>query len=138
MDDQALQAASLIGRDALISSSNFQIEEGGGMTGMLNIPQTGQVSVEITDASGAIVRRMSFEANSGPRDFAWDGVTDSGVQAPPGVYRINARVGSGNSAVAVESLVNARIESVSFSRSGLILNLAGGGSIPFHAVRRIG
>ncbi|MBD8524761.1 flagellar hook assembly protein FlgD [Pseudomarimonas arenosa] len=138
MDDQALQAASLIGRDALVSSSTFQLDEGGGMSGLLDVPQTGQVSIEITDASGAIVRRMSFEANAGARDFAWDGVTDAGEQAPPGVYRINARVGSGSSAIAVESMVNARIESVSFSRSGLILNLAGGGSIPFYAVRRIG
>ena len=139
LDDQALQAASLIGREALVSSSTFQLDEAGSMSGMIDVPSPGRVSIEITDASGAVVRRMSMEAPSpGSQAFTWDGVTDSGEQAPAGIYRINARVGDGAAAEAVETQINARIESVSFSRSGLILNLAGGGSIPFYAVRRIG
>ena len=139
LDDQALQAASLIGREALVSSSTFQLDEAGGLSGMIDVPAPGRVSIEITDASGAVVRRMSMEAASpGSQPFTWDGVTDGGEQAAAGIYRINARVGDGASAQAVETQINARIESVSFSRSGLILNLAGGGSIPFYAVRRIG
>ncbi len=137
LDDQALQAATLVGRNALISSSSFQLAEGGTMSGYTEVPQAGQVSIEISDASGAIVRRMSVEASAGPLQLNWDGVTDAGVPAAAGVYRIAARVGDGNSALALETQVDAQIESVSFGRAGLILNLAGGGSVPFAAVRRI-
>ena len=139
LDDQALQAASLIGRDALVSSSTFQLTEEGGLRGETTAPAAGRIEVEITNASGEVVRRMSVEA-AGPGNVPlnWDGVTDGGTQAPPGVYRISARMNQDNTSIALETQVEARIESVSFGATGLILNLAGGGSIPFAAVRRIG
>lgn len=138
IDDQALQAAGLIGRHALVSSNSFQLGAEP-VSGALYTPSNGTVSLEITNAGGEVVRRMTVEADRpGELPFEWDGVTDDGQQAPPGIYRINARVGQGNSAVAVETQINTRIDSVSFGPSGLILNLAGGGSIPFSAVRRIG
>lgn len=139
MDDQALQAADLIGRDALISSSTFQLGEGGSLSGLTETPYAGRVDVEITSPSGEVVRRMSVEATrAGTLPLAWDGVTDTGTPAPPGVYRISARMADGNSSIALETQVESRIDSVSFSPAGLILNLAGGGAVPLSAVRRIG
>lgn len=139
LDDQALQAASLIGRDALVSSSTFQLSDEGGLVGETVAPVTGRIEVEITNAGGEVVRRMSIDAaGPGTVPLNWDGVTDGGTQAAPGVYRISARMNHNNSSIALETQVETRIESVSFSPGGLILNLAGGGSIPFAAVRRIG
>ncbi|MCK7595169.1 flagellar hook assembly protein FlgD [Pseudomarimonas salicorniae] len=139
LDDQALQAASLIDRTAMVSSSTFQLAEGGSLRGETQAPATGRVEVEITNASGEVVRRMTVEANGpGKLPLNWDGITDAGEQAPAGVYRISARMNQNNTSIALETQVEARIESVSFSPGGLILNLVGGGSIPFAAVRRIG
>ena len=139
LDDQALQAGSLIDRNALISSSTFRLPEEGGMQGQTEVPSAGRVQIEITNASGEIIRRMSVDATGpGAVPYSWDGVTDTGAQAGPGVYRISARMNQNDTSIALETQVEARIESVSFSPSGLILNLAGGGSIPLSAVRRIG
>jgi flagellar basal-body rod modification protein FlgD len=139
LDNQALQASSLIGRDALVSSGTFQLTEEGGFRGQTEVPAAGRVEVEITSPSGEVVRRMTIEAQGpGAVPIEWDGVTDTGVAAAPGVYRISARTSYNGSSIALETQVEARIESVSFSASGLILNLAGGGSIPFAAVRRVG
>lgn len=139
LDDQALQAASLIGRDALVSSGSFQLNEEGGLRGMTTAPFAGRIEVEITNAGGEVVRRMSIDATrAGTVPLEWDGVTDTGQAAAPGVYRVSARMNEGGASYGLETQVEARIESVSFSSAGLILNLAGGGSIPFSAVRRIG
>jgi flagellar basal-body rod modification protein FlgD len=139
MDDQALQATSLIGREALISSSSFQLGAEGGLRGQTQAPFAGRIEVEISNASGEVVRRMSVEATrGGPLELAWDGVTDTGTRAPAGVYRVNARMNQGNQAVALETQVYSRIDSVSFTPAGLVLNLAGGGSVPLSAIRRIG
>lgn len=139
IDDQALQAASLIDRTVLVSSGTFQLEAEGGLQAETVVPGAGRVEVEITGPGGEVVRRMSIEATApGRLPIPWDGITDAGTPAPPGLYRIQARIHDQGSAIALETQVEARIESVSFSPSGLILNLAGGGSIPFTAIRRIG
>jgi flagellar basal-body rod modification protein FlgD len=139
LDDQALQAASLIDRNVLVSSGTFQLSEQGGLHGEVSAPAAGRIEVEITGPSGEVVRRMNVAADRpGQVALDWDGITDSGVPAPPGIYRISARMNDNNTSIALETQVEARVESVSFSAGGLLLNLAGGGSIPFAAVRRIG
>lgn len=139
LDDQALQAAGLIDRTALISSSTFQLGDEGGLSGETEVPFAGRVEVEITAPSGEVVRRMTVEATrGGPLPIEWNGVTDTGNRAGPGVYRVSARMSDGTTSMALETRIEARIQSVSFSPAGLILNLAGGGSIPFSAIRRIG
>jgi flagellar basal-body rod modification protein FlgD len=139
LDDQALQAASLIDRHVLVSSGTFQLSEQGGLHGEVSAPAAGRIEIEITSPSGEVVRRMNVAAD-GPGQVAldWDGVTDNGTPAPPGIYRISARMNDNNTSITLETQVEARVESVSFSAGGLLLNLAGGGSIPFAAVRRIG
>jgi flagellar basal-body rod modification protein FlgD len=137
--DQALQATSLIGHEALVASSAFALAEEGSMRGAVDSPMAGEVTIEISDASGNVVRRLQYTAAyPGPVDFAWDGFTDSGEQAPGGEYTIAARVSNGPSAEALNPHIAARINSVFFTAHGLVLDLAGIGSVPFSAVRRVG
>lgn len=136
--DQALQAASLIGHDALIAGNQFSLGDQP-MSGFVDAPLPGPIDVQVRDGTGALVRRFTVNAAAaGPVAINWDGITDAGTQAPPGTYAVGVTVRAGSSTYALEPQISSRIESVSFSRGGLILNLAGGGSVPFAAVRRIG
>jgi flagellar basal-body rod modification protein FlgD len=137
--DQALQATSLIGHEALVASDAFAFDPETGVRGAVDSPMAGQVTVEISDAAGNVVRRLQYTAaHPGPVEFSWDGTTDTGEQAAGGEYTVAARVANGPAAEALNPHIAARVNSVFFTAHGLVLDLAGIGSVPFSAVRRIG
>ncbi len=136
--DQTLRAASLVGHDALVEASQVDLQAGSGLKGEVVATGAGPIQIEILDASGQVVRRMPAEAGAaGAVAYAWDGKNASGAMAPAGRYTVRATsTGAGAEALAVR--VAARVDSVSIEASGLTLNLAGLGSHPLSAVRRIG
>lgn len=137
--DQALKAAALVGQQVQVESDRFQLDAEGGLAAAIDVPGAGKVTVEILDASGAVVHRSETLANgAGTLDIEWDGTLADGSRAPAGEYRIAARVSAGASTVALAPLLEARVDSVSLSPSGLQLNLAGVGAVPLSAVHRIG
>lgn len=136
--DQTLRAASLVGHDALVEASQVDLQAGSGVKGEVVATGAGPIQIEILDASGQVVRRMPAEARAaGAVPYAWDGKTASGAMAPAGRYTVRA-TSTGDGAEALAVRVAARVDSVSIEASGLTLNLAGLGSHPLSAVRRIG
>jgi flagellar basal-body rod modification protein FlgD len=139
---QALQASSLLGHQALVNSSTANLAAGATVTGAINVPQTtSQVVLNISDASGALVTQINLGAQSaGLTSFSWNGSTGSGSQAPPGTYTLTAQYAGGASGgTAATTLVNGTVESVSMGAgsTGLTLNVAGIGSVPFSSVQQI-
>jgi flagellar basal-body rod modification protein FlgD len=137
--DQALRAATLVGREALVDADGLDVAAGTGVRGEVTAAHAGPVQVEVVDASGAVVRRMTVEAPAaGAVPFAWDGRDDAGAVAPSGRYALRAASGTGSAEQGLDVRVAARVDSVSIEAGGLVLNLAGLGSVPLSAVRRIG
>ena len=137
--DQTLRAAALVGHDALVEAGTLDLQAGAGVRGEVVASGAGPVQIEIVDASGQVVRRMPAQANAaGPVAYAWDGRTGAGAEAPAGRYTVRATSGSGSDTESLPVRVAARVESVSIEPNGLTLNLAGLGSHPLSAVRRIG
>lgn len=137
-NEQALQGASLIGHDALVASNAFALEPEGSIHGAIDAPGAGRVTIEISDSQGNVVRRLNYEAMTpGPVPFEWDGMNDAGAPAGAGEYTIAARISSGANTEAITPHIAARVNSVYFTPNGLVLDLAGIGSVPFSAVRRI-
>jgi flagellar basal-body rod modification protein FlgD len=139
---QALQASSLLGHQALVNSSTANLAAGATVTGAVNVPQTtSQVVLNISDASGALVSQINLGAQSaGLTGFSWNGITSSGSQAPAGTYTLTAQyAGATSSGTAATTLVNGTVESVSMGAgsTGLTLNVAGIGSVPFSSVQQI-
>ncbi len=147
--DQALKAAALVGHSALIAADRFELP--GATTnpdgsvnprraeGVVAAPGAGEITVDIKDQSGAIVRQLRMQSPSaGDVPFVWDGLDDAGRAVTGGVYSISARIGSGQQMQQLETGVIAKIESVTLSPQGMILNFAGIGSAPLSAVLRIG
>jgi flagellar basal-body rod modification protein FlgD len=127
--NQALLASSLVGRSVLSSGNTTMIATGGSVMGAVNLPSsTPGVMLTITDASGALVQRASLGAqDAGMVRFVWDGTTADGSAAPAGTYTITAQAFDGKAVVAVPTLIEKRVDSVSLGGSnGLVLNLADG------------
>jgi flagellar basal-body rod modification protein FlgD len=94
--------------------------------------------VQIRDASGEVVRRLDLGTHeAGLTAFVWDGVTDGGERAPPGVYTLAAEHRNGNETIGADTLVSAPVESVVFGANGFTVQLRGVGEVPFSAVREI-
>jgi flagellar basal-body rod modification protein FlgD len=138
---QALQASSLLGHQALVNSSTANLAAGGTVTGAVNVPQTtSQVVLSISDASGALVGQINLGAQSaGMAGFSWNGTMGNGSQAPPGTYTLSAQYAGSTGGTAATTLVNGTVESVSMGAgsTGLTLNVAGIGSVPFSSVQQI-
>ena len=138
-NDQSLRAATLVGRDALVEVDKVKLAEGAGANGEIVAAHSGPVQLEVVGAGGQVVRRISVEAaGAGPVQFAWDGKDGDGNALPAGTYTFRASSGSGDSSEALGVRMAARIDSVSIEPTGLVLNLAGLGSMPLSSVRRIG
>jgi flagellar basal-body rod modification protein FlgD len=136
---QALQAAGLVGRSALVESNVAPLVAGGQVDAAVDLPaSTGGLHVEVRDASGAVVRHIELGAQSaGLVRFTWDGGTDTGGVAPPGTYTLVASFASGTTSEAADTLVASRVDSVMFGADGFTVELRGIGELPFSAVREI-
>jgi flagellar basal-body rod modification protein FlgD len=140
--NQALQASSLLGHQALVNSSTATLAAGATVSGAVNVPQTtSQVTLSITNSSGALVSQINLGAQTaGLANFSWNGTTGSGAQAPAGTYTLTAQyAGAANGSTAATTLVNGTVESVSMGAgsTGLTLNVSGVGSVPFSSVQQI-
>src|SRR3984957_12463187 len=139
---QALQASSLLGHQALVTSSTAQLATNGTVTGTVSVPQsTSAVVLSIADSSGNVVRSIGLGAQStGNANFSWDGKESNGSQAPAGTYTLTAQyAGQTSSSTAATTAVNGTVESVSMGAgsAGLTMNVAGVGSVPFSSLQQI-
>jgi flagellar basal-body rod modification protein FlgD len=139
---QALQASSLLGHQALVNTSTATLAAGAPVTGAVNVPQTtSQVVLNISNSSGVLVSQINLGAQTaGLTSFSWNGMTSAGTQAPAGTYTLTAQyAGATSGGTAASTLVNGTVESVSMGAgtTGLTLNVAGIGSVPFSSVQQI-
>lgn len=140
-NDQALQAANLVGHSVLARTGAGYLPEDGRLTGAIELDSSvSNVQVEITDVSGQVVQRLELgQQQAGLARFEWDGVDLNGDMAEAGHYQVSTRVVRGVNFESVETLMESSIESVSLGRfgEGLTLNLLGGDTMSLDQVRRI-
>lgn len=137
---QALQGTSLVGHDVLSPASSATVPAGGSVRGALDVPVgTAAVQMVVKDASGQVVRNISFPPASGSHDFVWDGMDDRGAALPAGTYSFSAVGNVGGTNQALEILLSGRVSSVSIDASGagLTLNTGALGPLSLANVRRV-
>lgn len=138
---QALQAASLVGRSALVPQDTGLLSSGGTLQGAASMP-TGASSgtVKVYDLSGQLVRSMNLDAPvGGLAHFQWNGVEDNGSQAPAGVYQVRIEANVGGKSTALQTLLAAPVDSVILGSggSGPTLDLHGIGPVALSDVKQI-
>jgi flagellar basal-body rod modification protein FlgD len=138
---QTLQASSLLGHQVLAASGTATLASGGTVSGAVSVPQnTSSVTLNVLDSTGVVVQQLNLGAQAaGMADFSWDGTEANGTKAPAGTYTLSASVNGVPSTTAVGTYVNGAVESVTMASgtAGLVLNVAGLGSVPFSSVTQI-
>lgn len=139
---QALQASTLVGRDVSVAGNRLQLDaDGEPASGAVLLPAaSGAVKVTISDPSGAPVRTIALgDRAAGTTGFSWDGRDERGEPARAGYYSVRAEATLDGTPLALETLVDTRVESVTLERKagGMTLNLKGVGAVSLNDVRQI-
>jgi flagellar basal-body rod modification protein FlgD len=140
VSNQALQAASLVGREVLVPTGLGVLEQGGSIRGSLELTTASpEVAVTIYDSAGQTVRRLALGSQAaGDVAFQWDGLRDDGTYAAPGTYLIAGEAEVAGTNEAVEAFVVNQVGGVTLGTGGrLLLDLAGVGLLDFNQVKQI-
>jgi len=139
ISNQTLQAASLVGRSALVDSSTMAINEGQAVGGAVELPaSTSALNITVRDSTGQVVRTIPTGSHAeGQAQFVWDGKTDSGADAPADTYTFSADYRSGANTAAGTVQLAATIDSVKVTSDGFSVELRGIGEKPFSSVHEI-
>ncbi|WP_338363064.1 flagellar hook assembly protein FlgD [uncultured Pseudoalteromonas sp.] len=123
--NSALQASTLVGKQALLESNTLELGQSGEAKGSAVAEEAvDNLKIKVTDASGQLVRTIDMGSQAaGAVRFSWDGNNEAGERLPEGEYTITAE-GSTNgefSSLPVATFKN--IESVNINgSSGIIIN----------------
>lgn len=137
---QALQAGGLVGRDVLVPVEIGRLQPGQTIRGQVELPaSSSEVTLRVYDDVGQLIRELPMgSAGEGPLEFAWDGFTDAGAYAPPGLYQLKVSAAQGDGSTDLNTELFAAVESVSLQgANGLTLNLQGLGPVSFNNVKQI-
>jgi flagellar basal-body rod modification protein FlgD len=136
---QVLDGATMVGREVLLPSDEVMLQAEGSVKGAIDVPTgTNALQVNIRDANGALVRRMTLPTTSGLQEFSWDGVADNGARAAAGEYTFEAVANVAGKSGSLEMLMAGRVNSVTIdSVTGLQLNTSNLGSRSLSDVRRV-
>lgn len=132
---QMLGSSSLLNRQVLVPSSAISYS-GSSVTGAANVSTAGNVTVNIVDATGKVVRSMNLGSqSSGLSQFTWDGKDDSGNPVAQGAYSMAA---SGNGS-SLDTYVAGAVTSVGYGGTGVgtYLQVAGVGGVALSQVAQI-
>ncbi len=126
---QALQGASLVGRDVTVEGNQLKIVDGRVEGGFSLAGPADSVQVEILNPAGQVVDTLQLGAqDSGRQGFEWD--ANKAVDGGPYSFRIGAKLGSAD--VAAVPLMLDRVTSVALDGSnGLILTLENSGRVAY-------
>ena len=129
LQTQALQGASLVGRDVTVDGNQLALIQGRLQGGFSLAGPADAVQVDILSPSGQVVDSLQLGAQDGGRHgFDWDA---SAVSDPSGyVFRVTAKRGAAE--VASTPLMLDRVTSVGLDgSSGLVLTLERSGTTPY-------
>ncbi|HNP64354.1 MAG TPA: flagellar hook assembly protein FlgD [Woeseiaceae bacterium] len=140
-DNQALQAAGLVGHAVLAVTDIGHLGDSGPLKGAIELDSSASnVQIDITDETGALVQRLDLgQQPPGMVNFSWDGINAKGDRAGTGHYQVSARVVRGTNIESAATVIEAEIKSVTLGQfgGGMSLNLEGGQSMPLGQVYQI-
>ena len=129
---QAMQGATLVGRDVIVPGNVIDIDAGVGQGGFELTSAADAVKVEILSPSGQVVDTMNLGAQSaGMHSFDWNAgsaTNDSGLR-----FRVTSTLGATNTTAT--ALMRDRVDAVSTTGTGFNLELALAGTVPYSSIK---
>lgn len=133
---QNQSAQQLPGRTVLVAGQSFASPGGPVGAGFSLDAAAASVRADILDASGAVVRSLDLGAGQpGVRNFTWDGLRTDGQAAAAGNYKLRITASTAGHSQSATALVPARVQAVSNSAAGPMLDLGSLGVRPYADVR---
>lgn len=122
---QLLSGTSLIGRHVLAAGTTAALTAGGSVSGAVQAPAGAtDVTIQVTDASGALVRTMQVAPqSSGLTSFTWDGTTNTGAAAPAGTYTFTVASTGGGTQTSLSPYLQSTVNSVTIDPTTQTLSL---------------
>ena len=151
VENQALQASSLVGRSVTVPTDTTQLELGGVVSASVDVPNSvSDVNLKIYSEDGQLMDDIPLGAQqAGEMVFRWDGLNtevngelldwrssqDNG--ASPGNYRFELSSLVDGQETALNTALSANVNSVTVGANGqLTLNLAGIGAVALSDVKQ--
>jgi flagellar basal-body rod modification protein FlgD len=134
MQLQAVQGASLVGRDVIVAGNKLSIDETAaiGQGGFELGNAADAVKVEILGPSGAVVQTLNLGASgAGVHSFDWP--SGAATAASGLTFRVSAT--TGGVATTVTPLMRDRVDAVSTTGTTFNLELASSGTVPYSKVK---
>ena len=128
---QVLQAASMIGYSVLSPGNELAVAKDKQTAFAVELPSSAaQVTVQITDAKGKVVRTMELGSmTEGVNGVTWDGKNDAGEAVAEGNYSYRVVASNGATAVEATALSFSQVAAVKQGAAGVTLELTAGRSI---------
>ena len=89
-----LQSTALVGKQATVTSDHLTLQ-GSAAQIHFTAPTAEPVTITVSAASGATVRKTNFSAAAGNNDWSWNGQDGSGGTYPDGSYKVSVSDQSG-------------------------------------------
>jgi len=132
----ALQASSMVGRQAFVKTDSGSLTAEGGVEGMVSLDaSTPSLQVKVFDASGNQVDSINMGAlTAGDYNFKWDGSNQA-----EGTYRFVAESTSGNEVILLDTYIGHTVNSVTLGQNGIGMKVnTDAGSVSIDQVRQLG
>jgi len=132
---QVINSANLVGREVMVSSDSVAYQ-GQAVSGGVNVASPGDVTVNVSDSSGHVVRSIDLgNQDAGLAKFDWDGKDDNGNPVAGGTYTLSTS-GGGNS---LTTYVAGEVSGVGYGGSsvGTYLQVQGIGGVALSQVAQI-
>jgi flagellar basal-body rod modification protein FlgD len=135
---QALQGASLIGRQVLAEGAKLDLGGSGAAGGVSLASAADKVTIKVLDGAGRVVRSLDLGSQAaGLARFAWDGLDASGNGLAQGAYSFEVTATAAGKTVEATAYSLAQVLSVSLADSGLDVELSNLGSLSLGKIKQI-
>jgi flagellar basal-body rod modification protein FlgD len=134
MQLQAVQGASLVGRDVIVAGNKLSIDETAavGQGGFELANAADAVKVEILSPGGAVVQTLNLGAEgAGIHSFNWPSGTATAASGL--TFRVSAT--AGGVATTATALMRDRVDAISTSGTTFNLELDSSGTVPYGAIK---
>ena len=129
---QALQGAALVGHDITVAGNRLDVADGVGQGAFELSATADDVKVEVLNPAGRVVDTIKLGAqDAGRHDISWN----AGTADPSLEYRFRVTATSGTKTLATTALMRDKVEAVSTSGSGLVLQTQHSGDIAYSDVK---
>ena len=129
---QALQGATLVGRDVTVAGNRLSVADGVGVGGFELTSAADQVKVEILNAAGIVTGSLDLGAQSAGRHaFEWPA---GSVEDGDG-HRFRVTATAGSASVLGDVLMRDRVDAVSSSGTAVNLQLRHSGAADYATVK---